>query len=44
MTAFYNDVDAVIARRAVDQLGFQSYASMTQPLTIRRGSRSRVPT
>jgi pimeloyl-ACP methyl ester carboxylesterase len=33
MTAFYNDVDAVIARRAVDQLGFQSYASMTQPLT-----------
>jgi pimeloyl-ACP methyl ester carboxylesterase len=33
MTAFYHDVDAVIARRAVDQLGFQSYASMSQPLT-----------
>jgi hypothetical protein len=24
----------VIARRAVDQLGFQSYASMSQPLTV----------
>jgi pimeloyl-ACP methyl ester carboxylesterase len=33
ITAFYHDVDAVIARRAVDQLGFQSYASMSQPLT-----------
>jgi pimeloyl-ACP methyl ester carboxylesterase len=33
LTTFYNDVDAVIARRAVEQLGFQSYASMSQPLT-----------
>ena len=33
MTVFYNDVEAVTARSAVAQLGFQSYASMTQPLT-----------
>ena len=33
MTVFYNDVDTVTARRAVSQLGYQSYASMRQPLT-----------
>jgi pimeloyl-ACP methyl ester carboxylesterase len=33
MTAFYNDVEAVTARRAVAQLGYQSYASMSQQLT-----------
>jgi pimeloyl-ACP methyl ester carboxylesterase len=34
MTAFYNDVEAETARCAVDELGFQSYASMTQQLTV----------
>ena len=33
MTAFYHDVDAECADRAVAQLGYQSYASMSQPLT-----------
>lgn len=33
MTVFYNDVEAVTAQSAVAQLGSQSYASMTQPLT-----------
>ena len=33
MTVFYHDVDAEIARRAVSQLGYQSYASKQQPLT-----------
>lgn len=33
MTVFYNDVDTVTARRAVSQLGYQSYASMHQQLT-----------
>lgn len=33
MTIFYNDVEPVTARRAVSQLGFQSYASMQQQLT-----------
>jgi len=33
MTTFYNDVDAVCAERAVAGLGYQSYASMSQPLT-----------
>jgi pimeloyl-ACP methyl ester carboxylesterase len=33
MTVFYNDVDDVTARRAVRQLGYQSYASMSQQLT-----------
>jgi|SRR5271166_718795 len=32
-TVFYNDVDAQTARRAVSQLGYQSYASMRQQLT-----------
>ncbi len=32
-TVFYNDVDTLTARRAVAQLGYQSYASMRQPLT-----------
>jgi len=32
-TVFYNDVDMLTARRAVAQLGYQSYASMRQPLT-----------
>ena len=40
MTVFYNDVDAVIARRAVSQLGFQSYASMTSATDRRRRGRS----
>ena len=30
---FYNDVDTPTARRAVSQLGYQSYASMRQELT-----------
>jgi pimeloyl-ACP methyl ester carboxylesterase len=34
MTAFYNDVEAETARCAVDELGFQSYSSMTQQLTV----------
>lgn len=34
MTVFYNDVDPETARRAVAELGYQSYASMTQPLTV----------
>jgi pimeloyl-ACP methyl ester carboxylesterase len=33
VTVFYNDVDTPIARRAVSQLGYQSYASMQQQLT-----------
>jgi len=33
MTTFYHDVEAAIAERAVAQLGYQSYASMSQPLT-----------
>jgi pimeloyl-ACP methyl ester carboxylesterase len=33
MTVFYHDVDTLTARRAVSQLGYQSYASMRQPLT-----------
>ena len=33
MTVFYNDVDTVTAQRAVSQLGYQSSASMRQPLT-----------
>ena len=33
MTVFYNDVEAVTARSAVAQLGYQSYASMSQQLT-----------
>jgi pimeloyl-ACP methyl ester carboxylesterase len=33
MKVFYNDVDEVTARRAVSQLGYQSYASMRQQLT-----------
>ena len=33
MAVFYNDIDAVTARRAVCQLGYQSYASMRQQLT-----------
>ncbi len=33
MTIFYNDVDTATARRAVSQLGYQSYASMQQQLT-----------
>jgi pimeloyl-ACP methyl ester carboxylesterase len=33
MTVFYNDVDIFTARRAVAQLGYQSYASMQQQLT-----------
>jgi pimeloyl-ACP methyl ester carboxylesterase len=32
-TVFYNDVDTLTARRAVSQLGYQSYASMRQRLT-----------
>jgi pimeloyl-ACP methyl ester carboxylesterase len=32
-TVFYNDVDSMTARRAVGQLGYQSYASMRQQLT-----------
>lgn len=32
-TVFYNDVDALTARRAVSQLGYQSYAAMRQQLT-----------
>jgi pimeloyl-ACP methyl ester carboxylesterase len=32
-TVFYNDLDAVTARHAVSQLGYQSYASMRQRLT-----------
>jgi pimeloyl-ACP methyl ester carboxylesterase len=30
---FYNDLDATTAANAVSQLGYQSYASMQQPLT-----------
>lgn len=33
MNVFYNDVEAVTARCAVAQLGYQSYASMSQQLT-----------
>jgi pimeloyl-ACP methyl ester carboxylesterase len=33
MTVFYNDVEAGTARGAVAQLGYQSYASMSQQLT-----------
>ena len=33
MTIFYNDVDTMTARRAVSQLGYQSYASKRQQLT-----------
>jgi pimeloyl-ACP methyl ester carboxylesterase len=33
MTVFYNDVDTMTARRAVCQLGYQSYASMRQQQT-----------
>jgi pimeloyl-ACP methyl ester carboxylesterase len=33
MSVFYNDVDTATARRAVRQLGYQSYASMRQQLT-----------
>jgi pimeloyl-ACP methyl ester carboxylesterase len=33
VNVFYNDVDAETARCAVSQLGYQSYASMQQPLT-----------
>lgn len=33
LSTFYNDVDAFTARRAVAQLGYQSYASMRQELT-----------
>jgi pimeloyl-ACP methyl ester carboxylesterase len=33
MTVFYDDVDTATARRAVSQLGYQSYASKQQPLT-----------
>jgi pimeloyl-ACP methyl ester carboxylesterase len=32
-TIFYNDLDNLTARRAVSQLGYQSYASMRQRLT-----------
>jgi pimeloyl-ACP methyl ester carboxylesterase len=32
-TVFYNDVDDKTAETAVSQLGYQSYASMRQPLT-----------
>ena len=32
-TVFFNDLDATTAARAVGQLGYQSYASMRQPLT-----------
>ena len=32
-TVFYNDVDTMTSQRAVSQLGYQSYASMRQPLT-----------
>jgi pimeloyl-ACP methyl ester carboxylesterase len=32
-TVFYNDLDAATAAKAVSQLGYQSYASMWQPLT-----------
>ena len=32
MTTFYNDVETSTARRAVSQLGYQSYASMQQQL------------
>jgi pimeloyl-ACP methyl ester carboxylesterase len=32
-TVFYNDVDTATAARAVRQLGYQSYASMQQPVT-----------
>ena len=32
MTTFYNDVETLTARRAVSQLGYQSYASMQQQL------------
>jgi hypothetical protein len=32
-TVFFNDVDTRTARRAVSQLGYQSYVSMRQPLT-----------
>jgi pimeloyl-ACP methyl ester carboxylesterase len=32
-TVFFNDVDVPTARRAVSQLGYQSYASMRQKLT-----------
>jgi pimeloyl-ACP methyl ester carboxylesterase len=32
-TVFFNDVDTLTARRAVSQLGYQSYASMRQRLT-----------
>ena len=32
-TVFYNDLDAATAESAVRQLGYQSYASMRQPLT-----------
>lgn len=30
---FFNDVETLTARRAASQLGYQSYASMSQPLT-----------
>jgi hypothetical protein len=33
LTVFYNDVDPETARRAVSQLGYQSYSSMRQQLT-----------
>jgi hypothetical protein len=32
-TVFFNDHDATTAANAVGQLGYQSYASMRQPLT-----------
>jgi pimeloyl-ACP methyl ester carboxylesterase len=32
-TVFFNDLDAATAATAVNQLGYQSYASMRQPLT-----------
>lgn len=32
-TVFYNDVDATLAAEAVREIGYQSYASMRQPLT-----------
>src|ERR1700710_1452984 len=32
-TIFFNDLDATTASAAVAQLGYQSYASMRQPLT-----------
>jgi pimeloyl-ACP methyl ester carboxylesterase len=33
MRVFYNDIDAAAAKDAVSLLGYQSYASMRQPLT-----------